>query len=394
MPGERILISGGGIAGPALAHWLHRYGFRPTVVERAPAVRTGGHRIQIEGVGVDALRRTGLLEEARELSGAPPGEIRFGHGGRRQVVIDGASLVSGEQGLVIRRGDLCEILYRATRDEAEYLFDDSVTGIRESDDGVTVSFRNRRPRDFDLVVGADGIHSDTRSLVFGPKERFRKYLGTNIALFELPNDLGLTDHVRGLVRPGRGMLLAPFPEAGTLECTVLTRDREPVADAEEHKRRLRERFAGDGEEVRRVLAAMERSDAVHVSPSVQIHMDSWTRGRVALVGDAGYCPDPMTGQGSTLALVGACVLAGGLARAGGDHRTAFPAYERAIRGFVDANLAMGGTNTAMTAPDTGEVGLRVRSWLFGAFTRLISLTGAPPGLKRAYDFPLADHVPA
>ncbi|MBR8745173.1 FAD-dependent monooxygenase [Nocardiopsis sp. MG754419] len=392
MTGERVLISGGGVAGPALAHWLHRYGFRPTIVERAPAVRTGGHRVQIEGVGVDALRRTGLLEEARRAAGAPPEEIRFGYGGRREVVIDGASLVTEETGLVIRRGDLCALLYRHTREDVEYLFDDAITALRETDHGVTVSFHHREPREFDLVVGADGIHSHTRALVFGPKERFRRYLGTNIALFDIEDHLGLTDHVIGRVRPGRGVLLAPYPETGRLECTILTRDAEPLVDVAEHKRRLRERFAEDGEPMRSVLAGMDGATTAHVSPSVQIHMDSWTRGRVALVGDAGYCPDPMTGQGSTLALVGACVLAGELARARGDHRVALPAYERAIRGFVDANLALGGTNTAFAAPDTGEWGLRVRFLLYGALIRFASLVGSLPGARRAYTFPLSDHV--
>ncbi|MFE1167741.1 FAD-dependent monooxygenase [Nocardiopsis sp. NPDC058789] len=303
----RVLVSGGGIAGPALAYWLRRHGMRPTVVERAPAVRDGGHRLQIEGPGVGALCRMGLLDELRGLGVPSPEGIRLDYGGGRGAVIPGVStLVSGEPGLVLRRGDLCTALHRHVRDDAEYLFDDSVTALHESDDGVTVSFLNREPRVFDLVVGADGTHSHLRSLVFGPEDRFRRYLGTNLVLFDVDRHRTPSDHVVGHVRSGRGLLLAPLPDPAREECTVLTRDRAPVTDPETHRRSLRERFAGDGAATDRALAAMDEAPAVHVAPSAQIRMDTWTRGRVALLGDAGYCPDPMTGQGSTLALVGAC----------------------------------------------------------------------------------------
>ncbi|WP_431868644.1 hypothetical protein [Nocardiopsis eucommiae] len=184
-----------------------------------------------------------------------------------------------------------------------------------------------------------------------------------------------------------------MPDPAREECTVLTRDRAPVTDPETHRRSLRERFAGDGAATDRALAAMDEAPAVHVAPSAQIRMDTWTRGRVALLGDAGYCPDPMTGQGSTLALVGACVLGGAIVRARGDHRVALPAYERAMRPFVDPNLAMGGTNTGLVAPDTGPTGLRARSWVLRGLTRLSSLVGTPPGMRRAYEFPLGEHVP-
>lgn len=394
MSGPRVLISGGGIAGPALAHLLRAYGFRPTIVERAPEVRAGGHGIQIDGVGIDALRRIGVLDEARRAGGPTPDEIHLDYGGHRLVMPNGAPRLSDETGLMIRRGDLAELLYRHVRDDVEYLFDDTVTGLRETEEGILVDFENRPSRDFDLVVGADGVHSGVRSLVFGPEERFLHYKGTNIALFDIENHLGPVRHMIGRARARRGTLLQPTPDTELLECFLLTRDPEPLTDVEGHRALLRKRFERDGEETRRLLEAMEHARTTYTTPSAQVRMDSWSLGRTVLLGDAGHALEPMTTQGGSLALTGACVLGGELAKARGDHRVAFPAYERAMRGLVDANILTSQANGEIFVPSSGAIGTYVRSWLLDGASRLGQRMRPSAEQRKAYNLPLDEHLPA
>ncbi|QVQ50227.1 FAD-dependent monooxygenase [Spiractinospora alimapuensis] len=384
----RVLISGGGIAGPALAYWLRRYGFRPTVVERASEVRTGGYRIQIEGSGIQALQRMGLLETFRRHGGPTPSSMRLTmRPGGRPLTLPGGAAVSTEPGLVIQRGTAAERIYLHTKDDVEYRFGDSVTAIHEHPDGATVHFERGESEEYDLVVAADGIRSRTRSLAFGGVDPIH-YLGTNLALFTLDNTLGLHDQVIGHAWPRRGCLIATFPGNTALEGNFLFRAPNPVEDVDQHKRLIRGRFGADGWHAPHLLRAMEEAPFAHFAPTAQVRMTSWTSGRVALVGDAGYCPDPMTGQGTSLALVGAAVLAHEISAANGNHRVAYPAYEAAIRGFVDANHAMAGEITRLTAPDAGPKELRVREVLYRGLFGAFSVTGVPPVAKAAYSYPL------
>jgi 2-polyprenyl-6-methoxyphenol hydroxylase-like FAD-dependent oxidoreductase len=384
----RILISGGGIAGPALAYWLARRGSQPTVVEHAPSMRTGGYRIQLEGAGIEALEQMGLLAEFREHGGPTLHRMRMHmRPGRPPLTLPGGTAVSALSGLSIKRGTAVELVHRLVPDDVEFLFDESVTALHEHDDGVTAHFRRSRPREFDLVVGADGLHSTVRSLVFGAEKDRLRFLGTNLALFTVENWLGLRDEMVGHAWPRRGCMLATYPGNEELEVNLLWRSPRPVLDREEHRRIVRQLFGEDGWHMPRVLAGLEHTQFSHFSPTRQVQMDSWSRGRVVLLGDAGYCPDPMTGQGTSLALVGAIVLAQELANSDGDHRTALRSYESVMRPFVDANHAMAGTNLGVAAPDTGPTGLRLRQWAYRGLFRAIDLFGMPPRAQTAYRFP-------
>lgn len=384
----RILISGGGIAGPALAYWLRRYGFRPSIVERASEVRTGGYRIQIEGSGIQALQRMELLEAFRRHGGPAPRNMRLTmRPGGRPLELPGGASVSTEPGLAIQRGTAAERIYLHTKDDVEYRFGDSITAINQHPDGATVHFERGEPEEYDLVIAADGIHSRTRSLAFAGVDPIH-YLGTNLALFTLDNALGLRDQVIGHAWPRRGSLIATFPGNAMLEGQFLFRDPKPIEDVEQHKRLVRDLFGADGWHAPLLLRAMDEAPFAHFAPTAQVRMESWTAGRVALVGDAGYCPDPMTGQGTSLALVGAAVLAHEISNANGNHRVAYPAYEAAIRKFVDANHAMAGEITRLTAPDAGTRELRVRELLYRGLFGAFSVTGVPPMAKAAYSYPL------
>ncbi|SHF14697.1 FAD-dependent monooxygenase [Streptoalloteichus hindustanus] len=344
-----VLISGASIAGPALAYWLHRHGFAPTVVERAPAPRPGGQAIDIRGVALDVVERMGLLERVREMRTRMRGMSVLDGDGNEVFRSTEMTLSSGRldsDDIEVLRDDLTSLLYEHTRDDVEYVFGDSVTGLTQDEHGVRVEFANAEPRTFDLVVGADGLHSAVRRLAFGPESEFLRHLGTYIAIFGTDNILDLDNWqiwVRHNTREGVGYAVYPARDNTELRVTLGFRS-EPLdydyRDVDQQKRIMAEQLADLGWETPRLLAAMHDSTGFFFDAMAQIHMDRWSTGRVTLVGDAGYCPSPLSGQGTSLALVGAYVLADELRAAAGDHESAFQRYEERMRPFVTLNQAL------------------------------------------------------
>jgi 2-polyprenyl-6-methoxyphenol hydroxylase-like FAD-dependent oxidoreductase len=342
MTDRDVLISGASVAGPALAYWLHRYGFRPTVVERAPALRDGGYAVDFRGEAhLTVLRRMGVLpavERARTGMGAT---WYVNSAGKPQAKLP-ADLFAGD--IEILRGDLARILHDATRQGTEYVFGDSITSLTEDADGVRVTFERAAPRRFGLVIGADGLHSNTRRLVFGPEERHVKHLGVHCAIFTTANHLGL-DHAGHAYRTA-GRLVALYSARGNTEARAAFYFASPLLDLDRRdvagqQAVLAEHFAGNGWESDRLLREMRHAPDFFFDSVGQVRMETWTRGRVALVGDAAYSPSSLSGMGTGLALVGAYVLAGELAAARGDHRVAFARYEEEMREYAAGCVKMG-----------------------------------------------------
>ncbi|GAA4724850.1 FAD-dependent monooxygenase [Phytohabitans rumicis] len=352
-----VLISGASIAGPALAYWLRRHGLTPTIVERAPAPRIGGQAIDIRGVALDVVDRMDLLEPLRQVRTRMRGMSMLDGDGNELMRSTEHAISSGRldsDDIEVLREDLTRMLYERTESDVEYLFDDSVTGIEQDAHGVHVRFDRAAPRTFDLVVGADGLHSTVRRLAFGPEARFVHHLGTYLAVFTAENFLDLDNWQVWFNDGDAGGGLYPARDNTQLRVNLGFRS-EPIAydyrDVDAQRRLLAERLAGLRWETPRLLKAMWQAPDFYFDAMAQVRMDSWSRGRVTLIGDAGYCASPLSGQGTSLALVGAYVLAAELAGAGGDHRAAFDRYERRMRPFVDLNQALATENPGGPASD-------------------------------------------
>jgi 2-polyprenyl-6-methoxyphenol hydroxylase-like FAD-dependent oxidoreductase len=371
----RILISGASIAGPVLAYWLTRYGFDVTVVERAPQLRkTGGHAVDLFRPAMDISERMGVLPRIEKMITGTNRMTMYRAGSTRPTRLDLTKVfqATSDRHVEIMRDDLSEIYYDATGDDVEYVFGDSITSIAE--DGE-VTFEHAPPRRFDLVVGADGLHSTVRRLVFGPESRFTKWVGAYLAVIAVPNDRDLDGEQIVHFDVGRFAGMYGARHLDEARGGFFFRTDRPLdyhhRDVPRQKQLLRERFAGLHPDVDQLLDELDRTSSFYFDSITQLRLDSWSRGRVTLVGDAGYCPGPAIGGSTSLAVLGAYVLAGELGAAGGDHERAFPAYERELAGLVANSRALALKVAKTLIPDSA-LGLRV---LFGG-ARLISVLPA------------------
>lgn len=336
-----MLISGAGIAGPALAFWLRRYEFEPTLIERAPRFRDAGYMIDVWGVGYDLLERMGLLGAARARGYAFERLAFVDDHGRRVSGFDADVFrrALGGRFFSIPRGDLARVIFDTVESEVETLYSTSIERVQERDHGVEVELSGGRSRRFDVVVGADGLRSRVRERVFGPLERFERYLGYWAASFVAS---GYPHREEGTylsyARPGRQ--ISRYALRGERSAFLLVFVQDVPLDIAPHdvaaqKRVLRERFGADGWECPEILERLDGADDLYFDAVSQIRSPTWSSGRVALVGDAAYCPSLLAGSGAAFAMLGAYVLAGELKRAGGDPAAAFPAYERRLRPFIE-----------------------------------------------------------
>lgn len=337
----KALISGASVGGPVLAYWLRRHGFETTLVERAPAPRRGGQAIDIRGAALDVVARMGVIDEIRAL--------RTTMRGMSMVDRDGNEVMRSEEGTIsggrfdspdieIMRDDLTAVLAGASG--ARYVYGDSIATLDQDTGGVDVTFESGGRARYDYVFGADGLHSNVRNLVFGPERPLLTHLGTYLSIFTADNFLGL-DHWQTWFSDGAAGG-AVYSDRDTDVMRVnLGFGAEPIdydhRDLDQQKRLVEEHCSGMGWEVARLIEAMWKADDFYFDAMAQVKMEHWTKGRVALVGDAGYCASPLSGQGTSLALVGAYVLAQELGR---DPEAAFDRYEQRMRPFIEQNQAL------------------------------------------------------
>ncbi len=336
----RIAISGAGVAGAALAHWLHRSGHNPTLIERAPAFRTGGYMIDFWGIGYRVTRKMGIESAIRDAGYDVESVRSLGPDGatRAELRVDVFRRMVGNDYTSLPRGDLAAAIYRTVEGSVPTVFDDSITGIDQRPDGVRVAFEKSPADDFDLVIGADGLHSNVRRLVFGPEDRFEHYLGCKVAACVVDgyrggsSDTYLTYSVPGrqigqfTLRGNRTMFLFVFRDQHD------NRGMTP-------KEQLHSQFDDAGWESQQILAAVDGVDDLYFDVVSQIRMDRWSNDRVLLIGDAAGCISLLGGEGTGLAITETYALAGELARAGDNHRRAFESYESLLRPFIESKQA-------------------------------------------------------
>jgi 2-polyprenyl-6-methoxyphenol hydroxylase-like FAD-dependent oxidoreductase len=326
------------VAGPALALGLRRRGFDVTIVERAPAPREGGYKVDVRGAGTEVLKRLGVYDVCRAHDCGMK-QITYVKKDGRPLAALPAGLLMGRRGddIELMRGDIGRIFYDETAADVEYVFGDSITGLESDDEGVDVTFERGTARRFDYVIGADGLHSNTRRLAFGDVEPV--HLGAYISIFTVPNHLGIDRDEVMFFRPGR--LVFAYAMGGDQPAKVgMTFASPPVGyhrrDVAAQKALVKDAFQGLGWETDRFLTSIDAADDFYFDSLSQVEMPSWSSGRVVLLGDAAHCPSPASGQGTSLALVGAYLLAGRLGTPGG-----LAEYERSMRPYVEKNMEFG-----------------------------------------------------
>lgn len=366
---KSILISGASIAGLTLAYWLEHYGFKVTVVEIASEPRQGGSPIDVRGRALAVAERMGILEK---IKAAKMNTERIVFSNAQNRTTGSMKPDTGADGLDIEleRSHLVGILYGMTCGKVEYLFENSIASIIEHNDGIDAEFRQGDKRSFDYIIGADGLHSVVRKLAFGEEEKFSYYLGLYVSVFDVDEKTGMKNHCQLFNVPGR--LACTYSFNNKAVAMLAFRSGEQInydyKDMGQQKELLLSIYKNDSWKVPEILAALKGTDKLYFDSVSQIKMTSWTKGRVALTGDAAYCASFLSGMGITLAMTGATALADELFRAHGDHTIAFPEYDRIFRPYVEPVQAGMARMAGFLVPQT-NCGI----WLRNKITLLFSL---------------------
>lgn len=399
----KVLVCGGGIAGQAVAYWLARGGHEVVVVERHPELRATGAQIDLRGQGIDAIARMGLLEEVRGSLVHEPGVAFVDGRGRRWGTVLANTSGKGRQTMTseyeIMRGDLVRILHEATRDGARYVFGASVEGFEQNADRVLAHFSDGSSEEFDILIGADGQGSRVRRAILPAGADPYRPVGIHMAYWFIPRDETDSDLRETYNAPGRRMIMRRSHNSTETQVYFELWDESEEAAAihrrpvDDQKRFWAERFRDAGWQTERFLAGMWNADFFYSQEVTQVRVDAWAKGRVALVGDAGYCPSPYSGMGTSAGLVGAYVLAGEISRNPGDIPAAFANYQAALQPFVDTVQAEVNPKLLRVGFPKGKAGIYgLRTFgAVGGFLRLPEIAARFAKEDRGGDWPLPEY---
>ncbi|MCW8399828.1 tetracycline destructase [Legionella sp. PATHC038] len=327
-----------------MCYWLKRFGFSPVLIEKSASIRKGGQALDIRGIATHLARGMGIYDQICDMRT----RIECGR------FVDSAGKVLHEEhgekfgfrqddDVEILRGDLIEILMKAIADVPCY-FNKSIISMQQNADNVIVKFKDGKIENYDIVIGADGIHSATRRMIFDKNEYQLIHLGSYFSTFTIPNYLGLSHTVLECEANHKLVSINSDNNPEIARAGFMFRSQhilKDIRDEHEQKQFLCDTFRDFGWETQNILNRMPESDDFYFDAITQVKMNSWTKGRIALIGDAGYCPSPLSGQGNNLAFVGAYILAGELKAANANYMLAFPRYNALLRSFVDTNHEFG-----------------------------------------------------
>lgn len=392
----RVLISGLGIAGPTLAYWLRRAGAEITIVERAPALRKSGYVVDFWGAGYGVAERMGLLPRINE-RGYFVDEVRFVDANGKRAGGFSADVFRralDNRFVSLPRSDLSATIYDSIADDVAMIWDDSVAAIEQQQETVRVTFEHAPPQTFDLVFGAAGLHAPMRQMCFASAPETETYLGYMVAACNVRGyPKREADVYLSYGDPGRQISRFTMRSDQTLILFVWRDDAGADAQAQTLEARrdlVRRRFGGMQWETDAILAAMDAAEGLYFDRVSQIHLPAWSKGRIAFLGDAAFCPSLLAGEGSALAMTAAYVLAGELMRANWDHDAAFASYERMLRPFVEKKQKAAAQFAASFAPKT-RFGIALRNLVTRAFV-IPGVADLFIGASLKDDFALPDYA--
>lgn len=369
MKKKSVLISGAGIAGLTLAYWLQKSAIEVTVVEKFPHLREGGYMIDFWGLGFDVAEKMGIINDLAKAHYNIP-EFQFVNEKNERVggfnILKFRSLIQYRHYNLLR-SNLEKILFEIVKNNITFKFSDSITSLHPDKSGINVTFASGDQAEFSIVIGADGLHSNVRSLKFGSEEQFEKYLGYYVASFTIDNYLNGDRIFFSYSTPGKQVSLYSLRE-NKLATLFLFKRKLKLLEQECPKETLRTVYRDVGWECPHLLEAMNKSPDFYFDCVSQIELDHWSNGSVGLIGDACQCVSLIAGQGSSLAMAGAYILAGELKEAGWDIHEAFSNYERILKPEIQRKQSLARELASSFVPET-----RFAIWRRNTFSNVMLL---------------------
>lgn len=336
---KNILVSGASFAGLSIAYWMSKLGCKVTIVEIANELRKGGTPVNVGGNTVNIVKRMNLFEQIKSNRlNLETWEFKNADDlteGSLQLRKEGAPLPEDE--FEIERDILLNILFDALKNDVEFIFNDSITALNETTDDITATFKNGAARSFDLVFGCDGLHSAVRRIWFSSETEYVHFLEQYFSITIVNKSLIKQNTAQMYNVPGKAVILNAYNNKTDIILCFFSEKEIPYDYRDEQQQReiILQQFAGEGWRTAELLEEVKNSKTFYFDKLCQIKMPSWTKGRVALIGDAGYCASPAAGMGGSLAIDGAAALADAFQKHGGNYEAAFEDYNQNLRPFIE-----------------------------------------------------------